>query len=63
MPPRHGESLLDAEIEEREIDQTLADSFPASDAPSWTMGVKESPHRRPQTGSLDSRRGARSRTS
>ena len=24
---------------EDEIDQTLADSFPASDAPPWTLGV------------------------
>jgi len=26
-------------IEESEIDQILADSFPASDAPPWTLGV------------------------
>jgi hypothetical protein len=26
--------------EESEIDQILADSFPASDAPPWTLGVK-----------------------
>lgn len=45
MPPRHDEPLKDAGTEEREIDQTLADSFPASDAPSWTLGVKE-PHGR-----------------
>jgi hypothetical protein len=32
-PPR------DAFVEEREIDQILADSFPASDAPPWTLGV------------------------
>jgi hypothetical protein len=25
--------------EESEIDQILADSFPASDAPPWTLGV------------------------
>lgn len=29
--------------EEREIDQILADSFPASDAPPWTLGVTEAP--------------------
>lgn len=26
-------------IQEREIDEILADSFPASDAPPWTLGV------------------------
>lgn len=27
--------------EERQIDQTLADSFPASDPPSWTLGTAD----------------------
>ena len=27
-------------IQEREIDEILADSFPASDAPPWTLGVQ-----------------------
>ena len=37
------------EAEEREIDQTLADSFPASDAPSWTLGVTQAlPKKRKQ---------------
>ena len=35
-----------AGTEENEIDQTLADSFPASDAPPWTLGVKSTPSRR-----------------
>jgi hypothetical protein len=30
----------DAASEESEIDQVLADSFPASDAPPWTLGVR-----------------------
>lgn len=29
--------------EESEIDQILADSFPASDAPPWTLGVTANP--------------------
>ena len=32
---------MDRGAKEREIDQTLADSFPASDAPPWTLGVTE----------------------
>ena len=35
----------DEDAEEREIDQILADSFPASDAPPWTLGVKEPPQK------------------
>lgn len=29
-------------IQEREIDEILADSFPASDVPPWTLGVQNS---------------------
>ena len=29
-------------VQEREIDEILADSFPASDAPPWTLGVQAS---------------------
>ena len=36
--PRN-DSPQNVEIEESEIDQVLADSFPASDAPPWTFGV------------------------
>ena len=41
----------DGEMSEAEIDQNLADTFPASDPPSWTLGTnhgqrsaKESPN-------------------
>jgi hypothetical protein len=32
---------MNAGKEEREIDQILADSFPASDSPPWTLGVTQ----------------------
>ena len=34
------EHAKNAGTEENEIDQVLADSFPASDAPPWTLGVR-----------------------
>ena len=34
---------------ESDIDQIFADSFPASDAPPWTLGVKEPPAQTLQT--------------
>ena len=43
--PKRGEHPTDLEAEEREIDAILADSFPASDAPPWTLGVT-SPRRK-----------------
>jgi hypothetical protein len=34
---------LEITAEEREIDRVLADSFPASDSPPWTLGVSHDP--------------------
>ena len=36
---KQDEHAKNAGTEENEIDQALADSFPASDAPPWTLGV------------------------
>ena len=38
--------------EEREIDQILADSFPASDAPPWTLGVTSTAQREAEARAL-----------
>jgi hypothetical protein len=38
-PNPQGEQPKDLGTDEGEIDQILADSFPASDAPPWTLGV------------------------
>jgi hypothetical protein len=34
---------MEIPAEERQIDRVLADSFPASDSPSWTLGVSREP--------------------
>ena len=38
-PTSQDEKPQDVGTEEGEIDQILADSFPASDSPPWTLGV------------------------
>ncbi|MGH8542681.1 MAG: hypothetical protein ACREX3_03350 [Gammaproteobacteria bacterium] len=40
MQPSNNERATRLAIQEREIDEILADSFPASDAPPWTLGVQ-----------------------
>jgi hypothetical protein len=34
---------IEVTAQEREIDRVLADSFPASDSPPWTLGVSHDP--------------------
>jgi hypothetical protein len=34
---------IEITAQEREIDRVLADSFPASDSPPWTLGVSHDP--------------------
>ncbi|ODS56177.1 MAG: hypothetical protein ABS36_07135 [Acidobacteria bacterium SCN 69-37] len=43
QPPRDVGDVLD----EAEMDDTLDDTFPASDPPSWTLGVDESRREHP----------------
>jgi hypothetical protein len=57
-PNRPDETSRNAGAEEGEIDQILADSFPASDAPPWTLGVAPAPSAdsRPKSGDQRHRR-------
>ncbi len=37
------DNSIDEKLSEEMIDTTLADSFPASDPPSWTLGREKQP--------------------
>jgi hypothetical protein len=43
VPDQPDKEPSDGGPDERDIDQVLADSFPASDAPPWTLGVTKVP--------------------
>jgi len=49
MPNRPDEQPTNAVAEESDIDQILADSLPASDAPPWILGVTPAPPDNSQT--------------
>jgi hypothetical protein len=38
-----GDDSIDEKLSEEMIDTTLADSFPASDPPCWTLGRERQP--------------------
>jgi hypothetical protein len=57
MPNAPGEQPTNAGADAREIDQILADSFPASDAPPWTLGVTQVPPK--NSGTKTKNRGSR----
>lgn len=48
-PSHRPDHQPNAAVDEDEIDQILSDSFPASDAPPWTLGVVEPPPDKSQT--------------
>jgi len=41
--PQRDKEIAQSQLSEPAIDATLADSFPASDPPSWTLGVEPQP--------------------
>jgi len=43
LPDPRGSEKQSGEMSEAEIDRNLADTFPASDPPSWTLGTEHTP--------------------
>ena len=57
-PPSTGGRNVNEFLDEQELDETLDDTFPASDPPSWTFGVDETRREEPQSPSTDEKPSA-----